>query len=167
VVVGLDTTRSALQRSPRSLRFAVSLAALLLVVGQAGEDFLNHKLAPYSRGLWAEPQPGLAAFIARETKPTDRIFTDGPPILYVETNRLSATRESNYTDEIMAAYDGKTDEEKLRPVYDSLVKHRPKVVFLDPESGPRKVRHRNAAILPFLRNYKYKEINPSLFVRPD
>jgi hypothetical protein len=37
-----------------------------------------------------------------------------------------------------------------------LVKNRPKVVFLDPESAPRKQRHRSALIMPFLRDHKYK-----------
>ena len=85
--------------------------------------------------------PGVLSIIQKHTKPTDRIFTTGPPILYPEANRVSAVRESNIIDEILGSYEGKTDEERLRPIYDQLVKNKPAVVVLDPENIQRKTRH--------------------------
>ena len=61
---------------------------------------------------------------------------------------------------------GKTDEEKLRPLYDELVRHRPKIVFLDPEHGHRKHRHLAAAIMPFLTEFDYTKVNELLYLRP-
>ena len=47
------------------------------------------------------------------------------------------------------------------------MKNRPKVVFLDPESAPRKVRHRTVLIMPFLDDYRYKKAAENIYLRPD
>ena len=112
--------------------------------------------AKYAGRPWSEPVPGAFEFIRKNTVPSDRIFTTGPPVLYPETNRVSAVRESNIIDEILGSYEGKTDEERLRPIYLQLVKNKPKVVILDPENGHRKGRHMQALLIPFLTEFKYK-----------
>ena len=104
--------------------------------------------------------------IKRNTTPADRIFTTGPPVLYPEADRISAVRESNIIDEILGSYEGKTDAERLRPIYDQLVKHRPKVVVLDPENGYRKARHYKALVIPYLTEFKYKKVTEYIYVRP-
>jgi hypothetical protein len=115
----------------------------------------------------AEPTPGLFEFIRKNSTPEDKIFTTGPPSLYVYTDRVGAVRESSIIDELIPAMPGNSDVEKLRPLYDELVDHRPKIVFLDPEHGHRKYRHLAAAIMPFLTEYKYTKVNDTLYLRSD
>jgi hypothetical protein len=114
---------------------------------------------------YVEPYPGVADFIRSNTTPEDKIFTTGPPSLYVFVDRLAAIRGCTIIDELVPAMPGETDEEKLRPLYDELVKGRPKVVFLDPEHGHRKYRHMAGAITPFLTTFNYKKISDVLYVR--
>ena len=114
----------------------------------------------------AEPEPGLFEFIREHSTAADRIFTTGPPGLYVYVDRLSAVRESSIIDELVPAMPGNTDAEKLRPLYEELVKNRPKIVFLDPEHGNRKYRHLGAAIMPFLSEFNYTKVSERIYVRP-
>jgi hypothetical protein len=93
-----------------------------------------------------EPLPGISDFVARNSQPTDKIFTSGPPLLYVLTNRLHGSRYSAYIDEVLATLPGTTDEERLADRRANLVRSMPKIMVLDPEHGPRKSRH-NAALL--------------------
>jgi hypothetical protein len=114
-----------------------------------------------------EPAAGLFEFIRTNSTPQDKIFTTGPPSLYVYTDRVGAVRESSIIDEIVPALPGKTDAEKLRPLYDQLVRNQPKIVFLDPEHGHRKYRHLAAAIMPFLTEFKYTKVSETLYLRSD
>ncbi len=113
-----------------------------------------------------EPLPGLFAFVAENTTPADRIFTTGPPGLYVITDRIAATRTSSVTDEIIASFPGTTDREKLRPLYDDLAARQPKLVVLDPEHGDRKRRYLEAAIFPFLEDFHYRKVSGEIYMRP-
>ena len=114
-----------------------------------------------------EPAPGLFEFIRSNSTPGDKIFTTGPPGLYVYADRVGAVRESSIIDELVPAMPGNTDAEKLRPLYDQLVRNKPKIVFLDPEHGHRKYRHLGAAIMPFLTEFKYTKVSETLYLRPD
>jgi hypothetical protein len=115
---------------------------------------------------FADPAPGLVDFIREHSAVTDKIFTTGPPGLYVFVDRLPAIRGCTIIDELIPAMAGETDAEKLRPLYDELVHNQPKIVFLDPEHGDRKHRHMAAAIGPFLSEFRYTKINDFLYVRP-
>ena len=94
LAVSLDSMSQPLRQADRLLRVGVSLAAVLLVAGHTVDDFNRHRTAPYSRGPWTEPQAGLMEVIVKNTKPTDRIFTDGPPILYPKADRMSAVQRA-------------------------------------------------------------------------
>jgi hypothetical protein len=166
LVAGVDSMTEALRGADRAIRWGTSLAALLVVVLHGWTDFAKQVDAKYTRPPWFDPVPGAFEFIRKNTVPSDRIFTTGPPVIYPQTNRVSAVRESNIIDEILGSYDGKTDEERLRPIYLQLVKNKPKVVLLDPENGHRKVRHMRALLIPFLNEFKYQRINEYLYLRP-
>lgn len=166
LVAGVDSMQEPLARSDGSFRAAVGLAALLIVAMHGGNDIQGQWEAKYSRAPWSEPVPGVLSIIKKYTTPADRIFTTGPPILYPEANRISAVRESNIIDEILGSYEGKTDEERLRPIYEQLVKHRPKVVVLDPENIARKGRHYRVLMMPFLTQFKYDKVAENIYVRP-
>ena len=58
-----------------------------------------------------------------------------------------------------------TDEEKLKPLYDALVKSAPKIVILDPEYHSRRSRHMNALITPFLQNQNYRKVTEQIYIR--
>jgi len=166
LVAGADSMQQPLQRTERSFRIAVGLAAVLMVWLHAGGELQAQWGVHYARAPWTEPVPGVLDFIKRNTKPTDRIFTTGPPVLYPEADRISAVRESNIIDEILGSYEGNTDEERLRPIYQQLVKNRPKVIVLDSENLYRKKRHIKSLMIPFLAEFKYQKINLNLYVRP-
>jgi hypothetical protein len=166
MVAGVDSMTASLRRADRALRWGTSLAAFLLVAFHGWADFSGQVNATYVRPPWSEPVPGAFAFIKKNTVPSDRIFTTGPPLIYPQTDRVSATRESNIIDEILGSYEGKTDEERLRPVYLQLVKNKPKVVILDPENAHRKGRHMRALLIPFLTEFKYKRITDYIYLRP-
>jgi hypothetical protein len=146
-------------------RAAVIVAAVLVVTMHMYESVERERKTTYQRQPWREPMAGLLAFIEQNTVPSDRIFTSGPPILYAQADRVSAVRESNIIDEILPSYDGSTDQERLRPVYEQLVKNQPKVVFLDPEHGWRKNRHYQTLILPYLKEFNYQKISEILYLR--
>jgi hypothetical protein len=114
---------------------------------------------------YAEPAPGLLAFIEANSSPADKIVTTGPPGLYIAADRLAAIKGCAIIDELIPAMPGETDEEKLRPLYEELVKGQPKIVFLDPALGHRKLRHYAAAIMPFLNTFQYKKVNETLYLR--
>ena len=113
----------------------------------------------------AEPAPGLFDFVHANSGPADKIFTTGPPALYVLVDRLPAVKGYPVIDELIPAMSGGTDEEKLRPLYEQLLNSRPKIVFLDPENGHRKRRHLTSAIMPFLSTLNYVKVNDNLYKR--
>jgi hypothetical protein len=143
-------------------------ATVLLMAAIPVWPRMTADLPPELARSWTpfEPAPGLYEFIRTHSDPQDRIFTTGPPSLYVYANRIAAVRESSIIDELVPAMPGDTDAEKLRPLYQELVRNRPKIVFLDPEHGNRKYRHMAAAITPFLNELKYTKINEMLYLRP-
>lgn len=166
LVAGVDSMTESLRGADRAIRWGTSLAAFLIVALHGWADFAKQVDAKYVRPPPFEPVPGAFDFIRKNTVPSDRIFTTGPPVVYVQTNRVSAVRESNIIDEILGSYEGKTDEERLRPIYLQLVKNKPKVVILDPENGGRKGRHMKSLIVPFLTEFKYRKITDYLYLRP-
>jgi hypothetical protein len=166
LVAGVDSMALPLAGADRALRWGTSLAALLFVMFHGWPEFVAQHAAKYRRPPLAEPVPGAFEFIKKNTVPTDRIFTSGPPTLYPEVDRVSAVRESNIIDEILGSYEGNTDEERLRPIYQQLVRNRPKVVILDPENAHRKPRHMKALLIPFLTQYKYKKVTDFIYLRP-
>jgi hypothetical protein len=111
-----------------------------------------------SRAFWI--------FIAKNTTATDRIFTSGPPLLYVHADRIGAVREANIIDEMLGSYAGASDDEKLRPLREQLLRNRPRVVFMDPENAHRKTRHNKPLIQPLLDQQGFAKINEQLYLRP-
>jgi hypothetical protein len=166
LVVAADSLKPALRAASRPLRGATTVALMLLVGLHVAPEIEKERKANYKREPWSEPQPGLVEFINANTTPSDRIFTTGAPILYPQTNRSSAARESCYVDAILGSYDGATDAEKLRPIYLQLVKNKPKVVFLDASLNDNRPRTNAALLKPFLAEFKYKKINDQLYLRP-
>jgi hypothetical protein len=114
-----------------------------------------------------EPDPGVFDLIRQHTTPADRIVTNGNPILYVQVDRLAGVRESNFLDPILGYYVGDTDEERLRPVYEELMRSRPKIVVLDSSFLYARGRHQQALWLPFLHNNHYRQLTDNVYLRPD
>jgi hypothetical protein len=166
LVIGLDAMAGAFRACDRWTRafIRIAVAATVAVTVYPRYEAQSHIVHPPPVAL--EPVPGIFAFIATHTTPTDRILTTGPPSLYVYTNRLNAIREGNVIDEIIGIYQGDTDEERFRPIREELVKSMPKVVFLDPEHADRKRRHMNSLINPFLTEFHYRKENEYIYVRP-
>jgi hypothetical protein len=117
-----------------------------------------------------EPVPGVYDFVARNSAPTDKIFTIGAPLLYMHTNRMSAMRESTFLDEFLAYDKGDTDVERVAPLRAQLEKNLPKVVIIDAEGQlgfGRKRRYMAALVMPFLTDHNYQQVGPYFYLRPD
>jgi hypothetical protein len=169
LVAGADSiARLARRLDPSLRRYATGAtgAVLALVIMHFGPDALVLWKTSYKRPPWEEPIPGVLAFIAKNTTPSDRIFTTGPPILYPEANRVSAVRESSIVDAILGSYDGTSDEEKLRPLYQELVRNKPKVIVLDPYLEQLRPRHMQTLVMPFITAQHYKKVGERFYVRP-
>jgi hypothetical protein len=168
LAMGVDSVGTKLASCPRDVRILIRTTVFLTTFLQVWPR-VEHAppAAVLANRPLAEPTPGLFEFIRKNSTPEDKIFTTGPPSLYVYTDRVGAVRESSIIDELIPAMPGNSDVEKLRPLYDELVDHRPKIVFLDPEHGHRKYRHLAAAIMPFLTEYKYTKVNDTLYLRSD
>jgi hypothetical protein len=166
LVAGVDTVSKALRSAGSSLGTSFGVAAVVVAGFHVSPDIARLRKEHHERATLGEPQDGLLKFIAENTTKTDRIFTSGNPMLYVQTDRLSAVRESSFGDELLASYPGKTDEEKLRPIFDELARNKPKVVFLDPEYEDKRVRFNKAMLMPFLDQFHYKKIGDRLYLRP-
>jgi hypothetical protein len=166
LVVSADSLLGSLAAAARVVRVATSALAVLSVAWHIGPTVYTDYQAKYLRPSWQEPHAGLMNFIATHTKPTDRIFTTGTPQLYAQADRVGATVQTNFTDEILGAYEGNTDEQRMRPLREQLVKNMPRVVFLDQMYQSRQVRHLGALVMPFLRDFHYEKINDRLYLRP-
>ena len=101
--------------------------------------------------------PDVVKFVEENSAPSDTVFSTGWPGIYVDSNRRNAVKESTFFDAFLTLYPGNTDEERLAPMYQELVKSRPKVIYLEPELDYKRVRHLNALILPFIRTFGYQE----------
>lgn len=167
LVLALEAIRRRLRRS-----------RLWLLVGGVCLACVLVPLAPLLRTEWQamgtrhvgdpyrEPVPGVLAIIAEHTRPDDRIFTTGMPALYIQSDRISAVRETALTDEALGMYPGDTDEQRLSGIRLQLELHLPKVVVLDPAHGPRKERHNRVLLMPFLKAYHYQQLTPFIWLRP-
>ncbi len=174
LVAGVDALGARLSRSHYSVRLwirSVVLLTIALPLWPRIDAVSGLKLA--DGPAFVEPIPGLFDFIHSRSTVADRIFTTGPPGLYVAVDRRPATKGAAIVDELVPAMPGKTDTDKLRFLYDQLVAGRPKIVFLDPElhgairvTADRKRRHMAAAIMPFLTQYRYVKVSDYLYERP-
>ncbi len=165
LVVAADSLKGPLAGARRSIRFGATALAVLATTWALIPGLVHELLADYSRIPWQEPERGLLNFIAANTKPSDRIFTTGTPALYVQSERLGATVESQFLDELLPSYPGSTDAERLRPLYEELEKNPPKVVFLDAAHAEHRRRHLETLVLPFLLNHDYIVVDAHVFLR--
>jgi hypothetical protein len=166
LAVGLDCLGPRLAHGSGATRLWMHASVFFAIALPIWPRIESAPTTPVYHQPIAEPIPGVFDFVAKNSAPTDKIFTTGPPGLYVYTDRVAAVRESSIIDELVPAMPGETDAEKLRPLYDELVRSMPKIVILDPEHGPRKYRHLNAAIMPFLTEFKYTKVGEYFYVRP-
>jgi hypothetical protein len=170
LAIGLDLMASQFRTLPAATRWLTRIAMLTgLVVAiwpriEAEREVYGTRATP---AAMTEPAPGVFDLIRKYTTPADRIVTNGNPILYVQVDRLAGVRESNFLDPILGYYIGDTDEQKLRPVYDELMRSRPKIVVLDPSFAYARGRHHWALWAPFLANNHYQQLTDSVYLRPD
>ncbi len=170
VAVGLDASAPAIAalsgRLRRLVRVAMLTALVIALWPRLAAEAPLYGTRPMPSAM-VEPFPGAFELIEKNTTPADRIATNGNPVLYVQVNRLSAVRESNFLDPVLGYYEGETDEERLRPVYEELERNRPKIVVLDPSFPWARERHQRALWGPFLANHHYRALTPQVYIRPD
>lgn len=158
----------SLARAPFWLALATRAVVLVWLVIQILPRIRTDLSATYPAArvdLMGTPQ-GVIDFINQNTAPTDYVFSDGMPGIFLLTNRLRPTRESGFLDELIDSHPGRDDVEKLSPIRAELITHKPKVIYLDRVYASRKRRTRAALIAPFIREFGYKPVMDNVFFRP-
>lgn len=170
LAIGLDALTPHLRAVTAALRWVIRASMLMALVmtiwpriEAEGHAFGTRTLLPTT----GEPAPRVFELIRKYTTPADRIVTNGNPILYVQVDRLAGVRESNFLDPILGYYIGQTDKEKLRPVYEEMLKSRPRIVVLDPSFLYARGRHQAALWGPFIAEQHYKQLTDNVYLRPD
>jgi hypothetical protein len=167
LVLGLDAMRQAIPsaRVNRLVGWVLLAGVLTPLAPRLDTEMSRHDKRSFANA-YEESIPGALAYIAKNTKPGDRIFTTGPPGLYVQANRMNATRESGHIDAVLYGYPGKTDEERLSGLRAQLEKNMPKVVIFDGLYESYREKHTNLLLLPFLRAHGYKKESENFWIRP-
>jgi hypothetical protein len=150
------------------LRRWIHASLMALALFHFGPRIKAERAAVYPAIQWdtmSVPQAVLD-YVEQHTLPDDYIFSDGSPGFYMITGRLPAAKEGYYVDEIIDSYPGNSDVEKFAFIRDQLVAHMPKIVYLSAENVSRKQRTRAALLTPFLQEFNYREVAPSIYLRP-
>jgi hypothetical protein len=166
-ILGLD---AMFQLMPARINRVVGwllLAGVLATLAPRLDKEMGRIVSRSSPNAYEESVPGVLSFIADNTKPGDRILTTGPPGLYVQANRRSATRESGFLDATLYGYPGNTDEERLSGLRAQLEKNMPKVVVIDVQNEGFNEKHVQLLVMPFLKAHGYKKVEERLWLRPN
>jgi len=165
--VGIDamTRRIASVCSQRLVGWVLCLGALVALAPRLDAEMSLHDKRP-SPDAYVVAVPGVLDYLAKNTKPGDRIWTTGPPGIYVQADRVSATRESGHADAVLYTYGGNSDEERLARLKVQLEKYMPKVVILDPTYEFSRPKHMSMLVMPFLQSHGYKKDTDRLWRRP-
>ena len=168
LLLGLDGLTQRFPSATLMPRLAgwLLLASLVPLVWPPVEREVRDRRPHVHPNAYAETVPGEIAYVAAHTKPGDRIFTTGAPALYVQSDRVGATREAAHFDELLYGYPGKTDQERLSYLKEQLEKHMPKVFVFDPVYGENRRLHTSLLFLPFLNSHGYKKENEYIWLRP-
>jgi len=142
-------------------------AGVFALIWPGVDNELSRRQPRVPPNAYVEAVPGELAYIAKNTKPGDRIFTTGSPAVYVQSDRIGATREVAHFDELLYGYPGNTDEERLSGVRQQLEKRMPKVFIFDPFYDEHRSKHKELAFLPFLKAHGYKKEGERFWRRPD
>jgi hypothetical protein len=171
LAVGLDAMTERFRASAPSMRWVVRVAMLTALVitiwPRVDAEAHAYGTRKLESPMTQEPGPHVYDLIRQNTTPEDRIVTNGNPILYVQVDRTSGVRESNFLDPILGYYEGATDEAKLRPVWDEMEKSRPKIIVLDPSFMYARGRHHRALFAPYLAKHRYKQLTDNVYLRQD
>jgi hypothetical protein len=167
LVAGLDGLASRVP-SAMAARLAgwLLFAAMFVLIWPRLEKEMERREPRAIPNAYAESVAGSLEYIAKHTVPGDKIFTTGPPGLYVQANRIGATRECAHFDEILYGYPGNTDEERLSGIKAQLEKNMPKVFILDPLYKGNRSKHTNIVFMPFLKSHGYKQDGEYFWRRP-
>jgi hypothetical protein len=166
-IVGLDAMESAVYGKAGRTFVCLTLLAIVLVKMEPRLESESKLYGTRTFPPLREPVPGVLKAVADHTTTADRIFTNGTPLLYVQTNRRSAVRESGFLDPNLSFYEGETDEDKLRDIRAQLERHMPQVFVLDPDLLRLKPRTNRVLMLPFLADHHYQKLSEYIWLRPD
>ncbi len=170
LALGLDAMAAQLRATSAPVRALVRVAMLTGIVVVLWPRVEAERLAYGTRTfppVMGEPVPGVFELIRAHTTPADKIVTNGNPILYVQTERISGVRESVFLDPILGYYVGQTDKDKLRTVYDEMLASKPKIIVLDPSYAYARGRHAAALWQPFLTEQHYEKLSDNVYLRPN
>jgi hypothetical protein len=167
VLLGVEAMNRRLTSAwPRRLiGWILCASALITLAPRLDNEMSRHEVRKFANA-YEVAIPGVLEYIANHTRPNDRIWTTGPPGLYVQADRVSATRECGHLDAVMYGYPGKTDEERLSGLKAQLERHMPKVVVLDPSNESYKQKHLSLLVMPFLTSHGYKLDGDRIWLRP-
>ena len=167
-LIGIDRMKARVAAAEPVVRRAVyALFIGVPVLFMTPRFFNEYHGFPYTWNVVSDPVPDAFAFVAKYTTRSDKIFYTGPPGFYMFADRLAAVNESSILDDFLIYLPGNTDVEKVSELRQQLIRSKPKVVVLDPENGYRKNRYMQALVLPFLAEFKYQQLGPYFYLRPN
>jgi hypothetical protein len=170
VIFGALALSDQLRAAPRRTHVFVVALLAIFVLPRIGDRYESESKKEYEANDFIGHGSDVPAedidFVTKNSAPADRLFTNGPPGLYVFANRRSVVRESAFLDEFIELHPGNTDVERVAPIRQQLMANPPKVIVLDPHYQERRKRHLNALIRPFIKELGYREVGPRYYVRP-
>ena len=164
---GLRQLAAPYETSSKRWRLFVGLSLALIPAWHLGPPLAAQLDAKYTASTQPLEDPGIVEFIKQNTAPSDTVFSTGWPGIYVDSDRRHAVRESIFLDAFLDLYPGATDQERVAPIYQELVKSRPKVIYIEPFLDYKRVRHMDALVLPFVRAFGYTKVNDHVYLRPN
>jgi hypothetical protein len=165
--MGLCQLAATFDSLSRRWRMFVGLSLVLAPAWQLWPRFHAERDIHYAASNPPLEAPEVVQFVKANSAPTDTVFSTGWPGIYVDSDRRPAVKEDTFFDAFLGLYPGTTDEERLAPIYEELVKSRPKVIYIEPFLEHKRVRHMNAMVLPYIRAFGYRQITDHLYLRPN
>jgi hypothetical protein len=125
------------------------------------------KVAVYHASKYGGLNADVIDFIRANTAKGDVVFTTGAPGIYVMADRLGPRVGPNaFLDEILIAYPGENDDERLASLRAELERAMPRLIYLDPDHEDRRARFMGGAITPFMKEHGYEEVRPRFWMLP-
>jgi hypothetical protein len=111
--------------------------------------------------------PELINFVKEHTAPNDTIMSTGLPSIYLLTERRHATADVIFYDALTDLYPGENDEQRFQLIYEQMLKHRPKVIIIEPFNDHKRQKHAEALWFRYIKEFSYQKINDHLYLRPN
>jgi hypothetical protein len=111
------------------------------------------------------PDKKITNLINRYSSKGDYILLKDDPFPYVLWDRKHSLKRSVMIDRLIVLYEGNTEEEKLTNIKIQIESKLPKIIYIPPSViSSQQTKHLDYIVNPLIREHKYTQIYPDLFV---